>query len=93
VWGGVAQAAPSGLQKPPAPRAERPPGASAPPARPPPARRQSDDLAPASLAEGVPYYVTVVATNRAGPRLSSNVSSAPFVVDTSPPAGAAVYNT
>ena len=46
-----------------------------------------------TLLEGVPYYVTVVATNRAGPRLSANASSAELAIDTSPPVPAAVYNT
>ena len=46
-----------------------------------------------TLLEGVPYFVTVAATNRAGPRLSSNASSAALTVDTSPPVAAAVYNT
>jgi hypothetical protein len=50
-------------------------------------------MASLSLMEGAAYYVTVVATNRAGPPLSSNASSAPIVVDTSPPLVAAVYNT
>jgi hypothetical protein len=38
-------------------------------------------------------FITVIATNRAGPRLSSNASSAAVVADTSPPLPAAVYNT
>jgi hypothetical protein len=46
-----------------------------------------------TLMDGLSYYVTVVATNRAGPRLSFNVSSQNFIVDTSPPLPAAVYNT
>lgn len=46
-----------------------------------------------TLLEGAAYYITVVATNRAGPRLSSNSSSAEVAVDTSPPIAAAVYNT
>jgi len=46
-----------------------------------------------ALVEGTAYYVTVVATNRAGPRLAANASSAGIVVDTSPPLAAAVYNT
>ena len=46
-----------------------------------------------TLLEGTSYYVTVVATNRAGPRLSSNASSGEIIVDTSPPVVAAVYNT
>lgn len=46
-----------------------------------------------TLMEGLGYYITVIATNRAGPRLSFNVSSPNFIVDTSPPLPAAVYNT
>ena len=46
-----------------------------------------------TLLEGLSYYVPVAATNRAGPRLSSNASSARIIVDTSPPLAAAIYNT
>lgn len=46
-----------------------------------------------SLVEGWRYYVTVAATNRAGPRLSSNASSGEIIVDASPPLPAAIYNT
>lgn len=46
-----------------------------------------------SLVEGRRYFITVAATNRAGPRLSSNASSGEVIVDASPPLAAAVYNT
>jgi hypothetical protein len=46
-----------------------------------------------TLLEGNAYHVTVIATNRAGPRLSYRASSPPVVVDTSPPVASAVFNT
>lgn len=60
-----------------------------PPAPPP----QAHDMGSLTLLEGAAYYITVIATNRAGPRLSANASSAAVAVDTSPPLPAAVYNT
>jgi hypothetical protein len=50
-------------------------------------------LPASALREGGRYYVVVAATNRAGPPLSANASSAAFLVNATPPAPGIVYNT
>jgi hypothetical protein len=45
------------------------------------------------LANGKTYYVTVIATNRGGPRLVSNVSSGPVRLDFLAAVPGNVYNT
>jgi hypothetical protein len=47
----------------------------------------------AALPNGKVYYVTVVATNRAGPRLTANASSGAVLLDFTPPVQGIVFNT
>jgi hypothetical protein len=54
---------------------------------------QAASIAPAVLAEGPNYYITVVAWNQAGPPLAMNFSSSAVQLDMTGPIPGAVYNT
>ena len=54
---------------------------------------QVASIAPAVLAEGPNYYVTIVAWNQAGPPTSMNFSSSAVQLDLTGPVPGVVYNT